>query len=648
MSGKFLARASALSLAVFLAACGGDENSTPIVNVNTGQDDTTTGGGAADPTPPEQNEDPNTDPGFTVGSLRLSASPVQMGTSENSEATIVAFAKDQDNILLAGIPIEFSVDNDAALAQKIVETNDRGQATNILTTSANAQNRVATVTAKAGEQQANIAISISGTSLALDGPASISKSDTAQFFATLQDSNSKGVALEQIEIENTNSANTVMWGTNTTTDDGRVSFSYTANASGTDTISVTAFSGDNQITTTRDITISDNTFKFALPTTSEIPIDAPADITLTWEENGTPVANENVTFFSSRGTITSPKTTTTDANGNAIVTVSSPTSGPTVIEAKALDPATNLEISTQRQYEFVATTPASLTLQPDRTQLEAKEASRITAVVRDADGNLVKNQTVSFAITADVSSGTLFPPSAVTNSLGRASTTFTAGDSPTGRDAVMISSSVASIEEVVELTVSGGASRLTIGTGNELSEPDSDHYTKDWVVYVTDVNGEPVKDAEVELSVIPVSYGKGEFVLTDSDGDGTPDVWDPVRAVTCPSEDINRNGSFDSTEVDINGNGKLDPTNEAVVTSSQSETDSDGAKHFGITYPQSSCAWTDVLIEARTSVAGTEYRESATITLSCSSEDLLDTEVTPPSFNGGSKYGKTSDCTTID
>ncbi|WP_396622555.1 hypothetical protein [Marinobacter sp. W-8] len=34
MSGKFLARASALSLAVLLAACGGDDDSTPIVNVN--------------------------------------------------------------------------------------------------------------------------------------------------------------------------------------------------------------------------------------------------------------------------------------------------------------------------------------------------------------------------------------------------------------------------------------------------------------------------------------------------------------------------------------------------------------------------------------------------------------------------------------
>ncbi len=37
MSGNFLARVSALSLALVLAACGGDENSSPIVNVNSGE-----------------------------------------------------------------------------------------------------------------------------------------------------------------------------------------------------------------------------------------------------------------------------------------------------------------------------------------------------------------------------------------------------------------------------------------------------------------------------------------------------------------------------------------------------------------------------------------------------------------------------------
>ncbi|RCW66518.1 hypothetical protein DET61_11065 [Marinobacter nauticus] len=52
MSGKFLARASALSLAVFLAACGGDDSSTPIVNVNSDGDGSggTTSGGSQDDT----------------------------------------------------------------------------------------------------------------------------------------------------------------------------------------------------------------------------------------------------------------------------------------------------------------------------------------------------------------------------------------------------------------------------------------------------------------------------------------------------------------------------------------------------------------------------------------------------------------------
>lgn len=48
MSGKFLARASALSLAFVLAACGGDDNSTPLVSGG-GSNGGGTGGGTTDP-----------------------------------------------------------------------------------------------------------------------------------------------------------------------------------------------------------------------------------------------------------------------------------------------------------------------------------------------------------------------------------------------------------------------------------------------------------------------------------------------------------------------------------------------------------------------------------------------------------------------
>ena len=57
MSGKFLARASALSLALFLAACGGDDSSTPLVNVNGSNPSTP---GTSDPADPANPSDPST------------------------------------------------------------------------------------------------------------------------------------------------------------------------------------------------------------------------------------------------------------------------------------------------------------------------------------------------------------------------------------------------------------------------------------------------------------------------------------------------------------------------------------------------------------------------------------------------------------
>lgn len=67
MSGKFLARATAVSLTLLLAACGGDENSTPFVNVNS---DGGSGGGTG--TTGTDNTD-NTDntSGDTATSLAL-------------------------------------------------------------------------------------------------------------------------------------------------------------------------------------------------------------------------------------------------------------------------------------------------------------------------------------------------------------------------------------------------------------------------------------------------------------------------------------------------------------------------------------------------------------------------------------------------
>ncbi|WP_303291782.1 hypothetical protein [Marinobacter sp. SS5-14b] len=111
MSGKFLARASALSLAVFLAACGGDDNSTPIVNV-------TPGGGTDNPgsSPSTGNPDSTDQVAIALGTGsassfiegQFSAGPASIPAGGKSILELSIVNASAGNVLLAGE--EVSVD----------------------------------------------------------------------------------------------------------------------------------------------------------------------------------------------------------------------------------------------------------------------------------------------------------------------------------------------------------------------------------------------------------------------------------------------------------------------------------------------------------------------------------------------------------
>src|SRR5690554_670757 len=123
MSGKFLARASALSLAVFLAACGGDENSTPIVNVNTGQDDTTTGGGTTSP------DDTNTDDTGTGGTDTDNNPQARLILGSNVSGT---FVKGDISTDLTSLTVGSETNGSTRIALQIVDPeNDNALATGI-------------------------------------------------------------------------------------------------------------------------------------------------------------------------------------------------------------------------------------------------------------------------------------------------------------------------------------------------------------------------------------------------------------------------------------------------------------------------------------------------------------------------------------
>ncbi|PSF09134.1 hypothetical protein C7H08_05945 [Marinobacter halophilus] len=643
MSGKFLARASALSLAFILAACGGDDNSTPLAGGQNQQGDNGSPG-SGDNTNGGVDTDGDGTADTTIGSLRISASPVQMGTSNTSASEILVFARDADNILAENIPVKFSVDSDATLQVARSTTDETGTAKALLSTRQNPKNRPATVKATVGGIEASITVNITGTTLALDGPTNISVGSSGTYTATLLDSEGNGVPLEIISIDSPLPNITTL----NTDDEGEASFALEPSAAGTYPVEILAFSGESVLSASLEISVSDSNFQFTSPGPgSEVPIDSASNLTFAWSENNLGVSNEPITISLTRGLIDNSLSyqANTDANGEIATTISSDSAGPATIVARS--ETSGLE--TSMIFEFVAITPDSLVVQASQTQVKPQEQSKITAVVRDANNNLVKGQRVQFNIQQGY--GELSTPDAITSSLGRASTVFTAGNSGSGAEQTIITATLASdntIQDQALLTVTDGALRLSIGTGNTLAEENSATYLKEWVVFVSDANGQPVENAEVELTVLPSRYFKG-FWQPGICGTGTePNCWVANETASCPAEDVNRNGKLDSGE-DVNASGELEPTNEAVAVANSSASTEDGSYGFALKYPQSACRWTEVTVQAKVNVpGGSEYSETATTTLSCLASDLSNLDVTPPAINGGSRYGQSTSCLDAD
>ena len=122
-------------------------------------------------------------------------------------------------------------------------------------------------------------------------------------------------------------------------------------------------------------------------------------------------------------------------------------------------------VSALTQIEFIATEPDTLIADasPDILGPDG-QTSTISAVVRDINGNLVKNSVVNFSV-SDVSTGFVSPSQATTDSKGIATTVFTSG-SVSSEDDVVVTASVAddsAIFDDVFLTVGSRAFDIVIG-----------------------------------------------------------------------------------------------------------------------------------------------------------------------------------------
>ncbi|MAL99878.1 MAG: hypothetical protein CL583_15670 [Alteromonadaceae bacterium] len=624
MLSKRLKPIAILMLLLFLAACGG------------GGDDGVfgTGGGSAG--------GDGDAAGDFEGQVQLLTSSPRVGTADTEGVVLTALVKDSNGVLMEEVPVSFSVTNNGALQVTRGTTDETGSALAVVTGSGDYRNRSVAVTATAGGASSTVNIDVDGTTLTIVGPNVVPVGEEATFIISLEDSDGNGIAMENLTVEsalNTTSA-TVL----STDADGTVTVKLIAGNSGTDTLSVSAL--DGSISASQNVEISPDSFRFTTPTAgTEIPLDSSVPVSLTWQVDGSNVVdNSDVTFSTTRGILSSATATTT--NGTATVNIQASDAGLAVITATAAG-----GLSTQREVEFIATDPETLEAKSASSQLAIGESTEITAVVRDAKNNLVKNQTVTFQLT-DISGGTLSSGSAVTNSQGIARTRYTAGQSTSSNGGVEIKAFIASlpsVEGTVNLTVSQQALRVSLGTGNEIEEPNSTTYRKPWSVFVSDATGAPIADAQVELSLLPIYYWEGEYVAVASTPGGTPDKWarsiSLVSGESCVAEDLNGNGILDTGE-DVNGNGTLEPTNPGTVPG-RVTTNSEGSFEFGLNYPQSHCNWVGVELTAKVGVQGTETISRARFTLSCLADDLNNLDIEPPGGIVG-LYGNASSCATPD
>lgn len=595
-------------LATALAACGG-------------------GGDENDAFRPPAGGDGGTPP-VTISSITLVTSSPTIPSDGSAPAEITAFIRDARNQFVENVPVTFSADGGGLqIVQGTTDTNGIARAT--LSALTDPTLRTLTVTAIAGGIQETVEVRVAGTKLALQGATSLALQQQSTYTVVLSDASDKGLAGRQVALSSARS-NTLSAANVTTDSNGSATFTMTVVNSGNDTITASSLGASIAL----PVTVNADSFSFVSPAVSpvtEVNLGASQSLTVRWTSSGTPRAGETINFSATRGTVT-PASAVTNASGEATVSISATNAGGAVVTASSGASSAQLPL------EFVATIPDSIDVQPSIFTLGPGQTSTLVAVVRDAQGNLVKNQNVAFTLD-DVTGGTLSVGTAVTDSQGRAQTIYTASNQTSANEGVIVTARVGgSISDSVALTVARREVFISLGTGNEVEEPNTAQYRIEYVVQITDASGNGVPAVPVSMRILSTRYYKGVRATATLPATG----WGTAYSILagCADEDINRNGVLDAGE-DNNSSGRIEAGNIATV-SSAGITDATGMVLVYVTYPQEYAYYLDVELSASARVQGSEYVRSLNFMLPGSAPDFTSASVSPP--GPSSPFGVSATC----
>lgn len=578
-------------------------------------------------------------------SLELFADQSQISSSDSDEIEVWAVVKNEQNILLEGISIAFSADNNASIVETQPVTDENGTALITLSAGGDKENRIITVTATvSGEVPLTdtLEVSVVGTEIEINGSTSAIIGDEISLTISLEDSDNSGITGETLTVSVIDASGIDVTSTTiddaspVTGDEGRATVLFTAPASGSYTISASALNTQSDFA----IEVQQDEFAFVDPpdvddVDQDIPLNTDYALQIQWLRDASPFSGGSVSFAISRGSVVSADTTT-NASGFAELTVASDNAGIATISANGVD-GSGVEVSTQIDIAFIATDAETIIVDatPDAIGPDGETAT-ISAIVLDPAGNRVRNTLVNFVV-SDVSNGNLTDAQSRTDRSGIATTVYESNAVSTYQS-VQVTAYVDDDPDVIDtalLTVGDRPFDITLGTGNLIEAPQDSSYSKEFSAFVTDADANPVSSADLTFSATPVgetsgfAFFKGYWLWDEDDS-----IYYPVVTASCYSEDINGNGSLDDGE-DTNGDGQLTPGNVAAI-SSDATTDDNGQALVDLSYPKQYGAWVQLSVSARGESSGTESFDSMVYTLGVATSDRSTQGAPPPSSTWGS------------
>lgn len=557
--------------------------------------------------------------------LSLGTDKSAIVTDNSTAATLTATMVDSSNAVMAGVVVNFSTTS-GNLSASSATTDANGQAIVLLKSGiSDFSNRTATVTATQGAQSASLPILIKGSTVALTvSPASNIQVGAGTLTATALATDAAGLGKFNQTIRFSVGAASTGLGTLSSaaliTDSQGVTPTLTFTPTQAGTVVLTAewldAAGGVTATATQNITVeaaSGVAFAITIPVANPAPLTSGATqalaVTVPTTIGGVTVTSTRISASSGTWTGTNPATgpltsimQTPAANAVAATYTAPLNAGTATVQVDALD-ASGATLGTVTR-TFAVSAPSSAaakiflgasasTIVPSSGGNISTSTLKVT--VRDANNNAVGGAAVMFGLLGTTGSGeSVSPAVAITDSAGEATTTFSAGSSPTlaaiyaqasivGQTCAFspkpLTAETNALCDAAPMMVSSSAVSVTVGFGTKIADTaNSTQYMLPGSVLVVNSNGSPVAGVPVTLTVFPVEYRNG-IITSGKVWNGSSWLWEctgPFNTSAAPTwspgalmwiystateftaaEDRNRDGILDAGE-DTTGNGVID------------------------------------------------------------------------------------------